>query len=135
MKKIITLTASLLFCSSVLAGGDVIVHPSNNANLDNKSISKIFLGKSKKFPDGSDATPLNLDSGDTSKEFIKEILGKSESQMKAYWSKLLFTGKGQAPESLASDAEIIARVSSNPNMIGYVSDGANIDGVKVVSKF
>ncbi|MDO7083426.1 phosphate ABC transporter substrate-binding protein [Pseudocolwellia sp. AS88] len=135
MRKLITLTASLLFCSSVFAGGVVIVHPSNTASLDNKAISKIFLGKSKKFSDGSEAKPLNLESGDTSAEFTKEILGKSESQLKAYWSKLLFTGKGQAPESLASDADIIDMVSKNPNMIGYVSDSANVDSVKVVSNF
>ena len=78
MRKLITLTASLLFCSSVFAGGVVIVHPSNTASLDNKAISKIFLGKSKKFSDGSEAKPLNLESGDTSAEFTKEIIDNKE---------------------------------------------------------
>lgn len=135
MKKLMTLTISLLFSVSAFSGGVVIVHPSNSATMDKKAISKIFLGKSKRFPGGDEAEPLNLDSGITSEEFTKEILGKSESQIKAYWSKLLFTGKGQAPQSLKSDAEVIDMVSKNPNMIGYVSDSATIDGVKVVSNF
>lgn len=135
MKKLITLACTLLFCSSAVSGVAIVVHPSNGASMDKKVISKIFLGKTKKFPGGGEAIPLNLDSGGTSAEFTKKVLGKSESQMKAYWSKLLFTGKGQAPKSLKSDAEIIDMVSKNPNMIGYISEAAVTDSVKVVSKF
>jgi ABC-type phosphate transport system substrate-binding protein len=135
MKKMITLACTLLFCSSALSGVVVVVHPSNGDALNKKAISKIFLGKSKKFPSGTAAKPVTLDSGATSAEFTKSVLGKSESQIKAYWSKLLFTGKGQAPKSVASDAEVIDMVSKNPEMIGYVSDGAATDGVKVLATF
>jgi len=135
MKKIISLACALVFCSSAVAGVSVIVHPSNASALDKKAISKIFLGKSKKFPGGSQAVPLNQESGDLSAEFTKKVLGKSESQMKAYWSKLLFTGKGQAPKSVKSDAEVIDMVSKNPTMIGYVDDASINDTVKVISKF
>jgi len=134
MKKIITLTLLSLFCTSVLAGA-VVVHPSNVATMDKKTISKIFLGKTKKFPNGEEAIPLNIDPNDTSADFTKEVLGKSESQMKAYWSKLLFTGKGQAPKSVSSDAEVIELVSKNPSTIGYVSDAGVTDGVRVALKF
>jgi len=135
MKKVISLACALVFCSSAVAGVSVIVHPSNASALDKKAISKIFLGKSKKFPGGSQAVPLNQESGDLSAEFTKKVLGKSESQMKAYWSKLLFTGKGQAPKSVKSDAEVIDMVSKNPTMIGYVDDASINDTVKVISKF
>ena len=135
MKKLIAFSAALLFCSSAFSGVVVVVHPSNGDALDKKAISKIFLGKSKKFPSGADATPLNLDSGATSADFTKSVLGKSESQIKAYWSKLLFTGKGQAPQSVGSDAEVVDMISKNPSMIGYVSDGASTDGVKVLATF
>jgi len=134
MKKIIGLTVLSFFCTSVLAGA-VVVHPSNVATMDKKIISKIFLGKTKNFSNGEEAIPLNLDPNDTSAEFTKEVLGKSESQIKAYWSKLLFTGKGQAPKSVSSDAKVIELVSKNPNTIGYVSDAAVTDGVKVALKF
>jgi len=135
MKKVISLACALVFCSSAVAGVSVIVHPSNASALDKKAISKIFLGKSKKFPGGSQAVPLNQESSDLSAEFTKKVLGKSESQMKAYWSKLLFTGKGQAPKSVKSDAEVIDMVSKNPTMIGYVDDASINDTVKVISKF
>jgi len=113
----------------------VIVHPSNGDALNKKALKKIFLGKSKKFPSGNQVIPIDLSSGEARKEFLKGVIGKSESQIKAYWSKLVFTGKGQAPKSVDSDAEVIALISNNPDTIGYVADSAVTDAVKVVAKF
>jgi ABC-type phosphate transport system substrate-binding protein len=113
----------------------VIVHPSNSDALDAKDVKKIFLGKSSKFPGGSEAIPVELTAGASRDEFLNNVVGKPEAKYKAYWSKRVFTGKGQAPRSLDSEAEIIALVSSNPNLIGYVSDGAVTDAVKAVGKF
>ena len=113
----------------------MVVHPSNANALNKKAFKKIFLGKSKKFPDGSKVTPIDLTGGDARAQFLESVVGKSESQLKAYWSKLIFTGKGQAPQSVDSDAEVIAFVSQNPNAIGYISDDAVNDSVKVAGKF
>ncbi|MDG1751168.1 MAG: phosphate ABC transporter substrate-binding protein [Thalassotalea sp.] len=113
----------------------VIVHPSNANALDKKSFQKIFLGKSKKFPDGSQVVPIDLTGGDARSKFLDSVIGKSESQLKAYWSKLIFTGKGQAPRSVDTEAEVVKLVSQNPNLIGYISDGAVDDTVKVAAKF
>ena len=113
----------------------VIVHPSNANALNKKAFKKIFLGKSKKFPDGSEVIPIDLTSGDARSQFLDSVIGKSESQLKAYWSKLIFTGKGQAPKLVDNEAEVIKLISQNPNFIGYVSDNAVNDTVKVAAKF
>ncbi|WP_448563509.1 phosphate ABC transporter substrate-binding protein [Thalassotalea ganghwensis] len=136
MKILRQLTYILLATLPMVSfAGVVIVHPSNGAALDSSAIKKVFLGKSKSFPDGAQAVPLDLEGGDVREQFINSMLGKSESQLKAYWSKLIFTGKGQAPKSVASEAEAVKLVSQNPNLIAYVSDGAVNDSVKVAAKF
>ncbi len=135
MKKLILLVTSLLFCTSALSNVAVIVHPSNAVAMDKKAISKVFLGKSKKFPGGGTALPIDISSGGVKAEFTKKVLGKSESQMKAYWSKLLFTGKGQAPKAVDDDAAVIDLISKNPSLIGYVSKDSVSDSVKVVATF
>jgi ABC-type phosphate transport system substrate-binding protein len=120
-----------------LADTAVIVSASNvNASIDQSTISKIFLGKSKSFPDGSQATPIDQNDGTSTREsFNDKVLGKSASQLKSYWSRLIFTGKGTPPKQYASDTEIKAAVASNPNLIGYINSAA-VDGtVKVVHKF
>lgn len=115
----------------------VIVSSSNtNASVSTSDISKIFLGKSKSFPDGSQATPIDHKDGTTTREaFNEKVLGKSASQLKSYWSRLIFTGKGTPPKQYASDAEVKAAVSSDPSLIGYI-DSSAVDGtVKVVLTF
>lgn len=134
MKKI--LIAAILTMSSMnVLAGSVIVHPSNSSALDNKAIKKIFLGKSKSFPGGGSVVPISLDDGSSgATTFNKGMLGKSSSQLKSYWAKLVFTGKATPPQTVANDAEMLALISANPNMIGYI-EGDGDASVKVVASF
>lgn len=112
MKKLIPLLAASVFSINAFAVS-VIVHPSNSAALDQSSISRIFLGKAKSFPGGGSAVPINLADGSAgSEDFNAKVLNKSASQLKAYWSKLVFTGKGTPPKAVANDAEMIALIST-----------------------
>jgi ABC-type phosphate transport system substrate-binding protein len=126
------IASSVAFNASAVS---VIVHPSNAAALDANAIQKIFLGKLKAFPSGGEAIPIDLESGAARDEFLAKVINKNDSQLKAYWSKLIFTGKGQAPKAVASEQEVINLVKANPNIIGYVSDGAVSADVKVIAKF
>ena len=129
---LITIASSMSFAET-----SVIVSASNpNSTMDQATISKIFLGKAKSFPDGSQALPVDQDEGSKTREaFNSTVIGKSDSQLKSYWSRLIFTGKGTPPNQSGTDAEIKALVANNPNTIGYV-DSAAVDGtVKVVHKF
>ncbi len=123
--------------STTLAGTSVIVSNSNlNSAMDQSAVSRIFLGKAKSFPDGSQALPVDQDEGSKTREvFNTSILRKSDSQLKSYWSRLIFTGKGTPPKQAGTDAEIKTLVANNPNIIGYI-DSSAVDGtVKVVHKF
>lgn len=123
----------ILFANTTLAQLVVIVHPSNNDSLDSKIVQRIFLGKEKKFPNGSECVAVNqvAETG-IRQSFDKDILGRSSSQVSAYWSKLVFTGKGIPPEEVASDAEVIELVSQNPAFIGYIDRASATDSVKIV---
>ncbi|WP_233520584.1 type 2 periplasmic-binding domain-containing protein [Flocculibacter collagenilyticus] len=136
MKKSIPLIFAALISHSVFAEVAVIVHPSNANTMDEGAISRIFLGKAKSFPDGSQVVPISLaESSDTTKEFNKNVLNKSSSQLKAYWSKLVFTGKGTPPRAMDSEEEMIKLISTNPSMIGFVSSDKVTGDVKVLGKF
>ncbi|NVJ49632.1 MAG: phosphate ABC transporter substrate-binding protein [Gammaproteobacteria bacterium] len=131
------LFASLLLGSiAVNAEIAVIVHPSNNNTLTETDLTRMFLGKMKSFPSGESAVPVNMPEGDaTTDEFNQKVLSKSASQLKAYWSKLVFTGKGTPPKDVASAEEMLKLVSSNPSLIGYI-DASKVDAsVKVIAKF
>lgn len=136
MKNLIILTLFLFTSCSLSAAVDVVVHPSNANAIDASDIKKIFTGKAKSFADGSKALPITqADGNPVTDEFNQNVLNKSSSQLKAYWSKLVFTGKGTPPEEAANDAEVINLVSKNPNLIGFVSQGSADGSVKVVQSF
>lgn len=131
--KVVLLTSLFSLPSLVFADVAVIVNSSNTVTISDSDISRLFLGKLKTFPSGDKAIAVNNKFGSTTRnEFEKKILKKSSSQVKAYWSKLIFSGKGKPPKELGSDKDILALVASDPQSIGYV-DTASVDGtVKVI---
>lgn len=136
MKNLIILTLFMFSSWSLSAAVDVIVHPSNANAIDAGEIKKIFTGKTKSFADGSKALPITqADGNPVTDEFNQNVLSKSSSQLKAYWSKLVFTGKGTPPKEAANDAEVVSLVASNPNLIGFVTQGSADGSVKVVQSF
>jgi ABC-type phosphate transport system substrate-binding protein len=135
MKKLL-IAIGFIFSASAFSGVAVIVHPSNADALGDTEISRIFLGKMKTFPGGGQAIPINQSEGSAPRgDFEKKVLNKSASQIKAYWSKLVFTGKGTPPKEVSSDAEVIDLIKSNPNLIGYVDESAVTGDVKVIATF
>lgn len=111
----------------------VVVHPSNNVSLDEKSIRKIFLSKSKAFPDGKKVDVYDLPTGNQVRDlFREEIIRKSESRLNAYWARMLFSSKAMPPIVLSSAEEVKEMIASNPNGIAYI-DSSDVDqSVKVV---
>ncbi|TPH12505.1 phosphate ABC transporter substrate-binding protein [Litorilituus lipolyticus] len=131
--NIITLLVSLISFTA-FADIAVIINPSNNSDLSKSDISKIFLGKSKTFTNGESVKAINLKSSSAVRDsFQQQVLGKSKSQVKAYWSKLIFTGKGKPLKELSSEEDVISFIASNPNAIGYVDRSKVNDSVKVVN--
>ena len=128
--------AGVLSTYSVSAEIAVIVNAANNSELDKNAIERIFMGKMKKFPNGQIALPMNAAKGMNSRdEFNKAVIGRSSSQVNAYWSKLVFTGKGSMPKELSTDAEIISTIVANQGAIGYIDSGSVTSDVKVIAIF
>ncbi|MDQ9092902.1 phosphate ABC transporter substrate-binding protein [Pseudoalteromonas haloplanktis] len=135
MKKLI-LAGLLSVCSfSILADIAVIVNANNGNAIDQTEIKKIYLGKSKSFADGTKVNPVNQNGNNVADEFNDKVVGKSSSQLNAYWSKLVFTGKGTPPEKLDNDQAVIDFVSSNADSIGYIDSSKVTDSVKVIATF
>ena len=121
---------------NVMAEVAVVVHSSSSISLDQEEIAKIYLGKTKSFANGNKIDIASLDDGDPiTAEFNEKVLKKSSSQVNAYWSKLVFTGKGTPPKKVDNTAAMINFVASSENAIGFV-DASKVNGdVKVIAKF
>ncbi|HBC55560.1 MAG TPA: phosphate ABC transporter substrate-binding protein, partial [Gammaproteobacteria bacterium] len=120
----------ILVCTSAncLADIAIIAHPGASlAVMDEGQITRIYLGKAKTFPNGDPVKPADQTRNSPSRdEFNQKVLKKNESQLKSYWSKLIFTGKGNPPETVGDDKGMLAWVASHEDGLGYV-DAALVD--------
>lgn len=112
----------------------VVVNPKSPlATMTADQVSGIFLGKSNTLPSGGTAMPTDLPDSAAARElFYTKVTGKSTAQVKAAWSRLVFSGKATPPKELASSAEVKKFVSANPDAIGYIEKSAVDSSVKVV---
>ena len=110
------------------AGDLVIVTSADNVeDLQLEDVARIFLGKVTRYPSGEVVEPLNLDPDDPSyAEFARKVLNKTPAQLKAYWAKRIFTGKGKPPRTITSSEELRALVSSDKRYLSYL-DKNNVD--------
>lgn len=138
MKLLNIVTASVLLLLSVTAQAEVavVVHKSNPVELSKGKIKRVFLKKIKSFENGNEIRVANLAEGHPiSTEFNNKVLGRSASKLKAYWSKLTFTGGATAPEQLDTSEAILALVAQDQNMIAYIDASKVTDNVRVLAKF
>ena len=129
MKTILEATVTMAFVlTAAAASADVAVivsAKSTATTMTAAEIASIYLGKSTAMKPLDNATPVRA-------QFYTAVAGKDEAQVKAIWSKLVFTGKATPPKALASNADVVKAVAADANAIGYV-DKAAVDGsVKVV---
>jgi ABC-type phosphate transport system substrate-binding protein len=113
----------------------IVVHPSNPADsMTAKEVSALFLKTVTRWGDGRRVLPLDQADGSAIRaRFSEGIHGRSVSAIKNYWQQQIFAGRDVPPPEKASDREVLAYVASNPSAIGYVSAGADLGSVKVLT--
>jgi ABC-type phosphate transport system substrate-binding protein len=115
---------------------DVVAVVSAKSSITRLGISQladIFLGKVSHFPDGTLAVPVDLGDGSAERDqFYAKVAGKTPAQIKAYWSKIIFTGRGQPPKVVRNDLDMKKYVAENIDAIGYIDSMMVDDSVRVV---
>jgi ABC-type phosphate transport system substrate-binding protein len=129
--------ACLLLSSGMAGAAELVVIVSARSPvsaLRPDQVADIFLAQTGRFPDGEPAVALDQPLGSPLRnDFYSVMAGKSPALMKAYWTKMVFTGRGQPPRELASSAAVRKMVADNPSMIGYIDRAALDASVKAVT--
>jgi ABC-type phosphate transport system substrate-binding protein len=127
---------AVAWTSQAAAADDVVAVVSAKSAigpLNPGQVADIFLGKTNRFPDGTLAQPVDLPEESPAREkFYSEYTGKSPAQVKAHWSKIIFTGRGQPPRQVGSGAEAKKFVADNPNAIAYIDTRLVDNSVRVL---
>lgn len=133
--RLILIGIAFSLCASMAAADVVAVVSARSpvTNLTRSQVADIFLGKTALLPDGTLAVPIDQPEGSTTRdEFYARFVGKSPAQIKAHWSKIIFTGRGQPPRGVANSIEVKKVVIENPNAIGYIDSSLVDASVRVL---
>lgn len=118
------------------ADPDVVVIVSARSpvvSLGRSHVIDLYLGRASRFPDGRVAVPIDQGEGSATREaFYAEIIGRSTAQIKAHWSRIIFTGRGRPPRTVANGAEVRRLVAANSAAIGYVARDLVDETVRIV---
>lgn len=132
--KILAGLALCLIARASCAELVVIVNPKTVENaISTQDAANIFLGRKTVLGDGSRVAPVDQAEGSAVRNrFYQRVADKNPGQMKAYWSTVIFTGRGTPPAAANDGAEVRSVVASTPGMIGYIDSAEVDDTVKVV---
>jgi ABC-type phosphate transport system substrate-binding protein len=113
----------------------VIVNPANPAReLSRAFVRDAFLKRKTTWGEGGKIRPVHLGKRFPARQrFTREVLNKSPAQMRAYWSQLIFSGKGLPPPEMDTPAAVVAFVLRHRDAVGYLPASADPGGAAVVT--
>jgi ABC-type phosphate transport system substrate-binding protein len=126
---------TLLLCSSAaFTDQALIAHPSVNTRVLSLNTSRlIFSMQLRQWSDGAPVRVFVLpDDSRLHGAFARDLLSLYPRQLRRVWDRQLYSGTGQAPETVANELEMRQRVASTPGAIGYLSSEMIDDTVNVV---
>lgn len=122
-------------CVSATLGQEYVVVVHKDRQVDSLSpteLRRIFLGKTKVWPDGS-AVLLVLNPNDSvHADFTRSLLHKSPRQLTTYWRKSLYSGRSMMPYVAESSDDITAYMERHKNAISYLSKSELDDSLKPI---
>lgn len=132
-KTVVALSLGVLTQVAFAQVAVVVGAKSAAAAMSADDVSALFLGKSDQLPGVGVALLLDqAESNAVRDTFYGKVTGKSAAQVKAAWSRLVFSGKATPPKEVANSAEVKKLVATNANAVGYIEKSAVDGSVKVL---
>lgn len=133
-----TLLSLILLSLSVFATADIVVvvpKSSETQKLNSSEVANIFLSRTNRFPNGDRSYPIELKGHGIRSHFYESISGKTPNQLSAYWTTLVFTGKGRPPKSYQDVNKLIDHMRNDPRAIAYLNKEQVTETMKIVYTF
>lgn len=128
------LLTTVLLLSTMAAQAEIIAIGGSEApeSIDRASLTKIFMGKKKRWGGGAKVQAVTLKRGAELDIFLKRFLGKSNSEFTTYWKRMIFTGRGKPPKSFRSQEELVDFIKEHPGAVGFIDSETPHEGIKVI---
>mgnify|MGYP003130765908 FL=1 len=115
----------------------VVTNRNNDVQLiDKKGLIDLFMGKYSAFPNGKEATPIDVElESELKSQFYQSLVGLPLARVNAYWSRLKFSGRVKPPAIEQTIDDIKLRLEEDESALAYVYESYVTDNMKVVYRF
>ena len=105
------------------------------SSLSESQLRQLYLEGSGRIA-GSSLKALDLpEDSRARKDFYQAAVGKTPAQMKSYWARMIFTGRGAPPRMVSGTRAMQVMLENNPELIGYLPADQVSSGLKVLYRF
>lgn len=101
-------------------------------SLDRDEAEQLYLGRLSALSNGTPVRLLDLPNGEVRDTFYLELIGKNGPQTRAYWSRMVFTGRTRPPREVTDTAELRALMAQDHHLIGYLPAAALTPQLRVL---
>lgn len=128
------LIVTLALCGTASAGPVVIVNSESGVTtMTREDVINVFLGRFRQLPSGLAARPLDLPDGHPERDrFYRLLVDKPPAEIRAYWARLIFSGRVSPPVPASDEAAVVAEVARDRQAIGYLPAPPRDPRVRVI---
>ncbi|QFU21302.1 hypothetical protein FM038_003490 [Shewanella eurypsychrophilus] len=117
-----------LFCAHSTAAQVIVNDSAIDFPLPAQELRLIFSMQKVYWPDGQKIQVYILSpNSDLHKEFCVQQLDMMPYMLQRRWDRLVYSGTGERPIILRSEAEMHQVVSATPGSIGYITEQSVVD--------
>jgi len=102
------------------------------SELSKEQAEQLYLGRASTLRDGTAVSLADLPPGPTRDRFYARLTGKNPSQIRAHWSRMVFTGRALPPREVTDAEQLRSLLAANPDLIGYLPATAADDRLKIL---
>ena len=109
--------------SSLTCAEDLVVVTSlagSIRSISHEEAERLYLGRTTTLVDNTSVTLIDLPPGPDRDHFYLNLTGKNPVQVRANWSRQVFTGRALPPRQAESPAQVRGWLKEDPSAIGYV---------------
>jgi hypothetical protein len=114
----------------------IVTNQASGVTMMDKQVKRAFLGKIKQWKNGVSVDVCLEEANEEERnKFYSSVLGKTPSAYKAYWNRLLFSGKAAPPKTFGSQQELMSFVASKKGAICFTTSTESVpDNVTVLGE-
>ena len=119
----IVLVSILLTLAAPAARAEIVLVTaidSTVSELSRDEAEQLYMGRRAALSARGALLLLDLPTGPVRDQFYRLLTGKNPSQIRAYWSRVVFTGRALPPTESADASDAHRILLENPNAVAYL---------------